>query len=230
MPTDSPTPTTIAVTPGSGILLDAVEVTVATNTVDRECIVIADPANGDQYAEVNPQGVQADNFLGVAQAHDTGRSILHWSIPAQTASSSSTAAAVTNITQNSDFTQTTGVTAFEIPSGQTLRITNVGGVAAAESTTTTTTSRWVMIIQVRVATTNTTTAIAAGVIAAEVAIPIALATAAGLESGWADVAYSEGVEIPYGNAAGNYVGFTFLVQGTAETSILLEAHVLGYVY
>lgn len=209
--------------------MDAVQVTVSSNSVIRECVVIADPANGTQYAEVNPKGTQADNFLGVQQAHDSGRTNLFLSIPGQTASSSTSPTAVSNMTQTSGFVSSTGVTAFQITAG-TLRITNFGAVAASESTTTTTTSRWCMVVQIRVATTNTTTAIVAGVIVAQCDVPITLATAAGLVSGYAEVCYPDGIEIPFGNAAGNYVGVTFNISGTSETGILLAAHVQGFVY
>jgi len=229
---ESITSSQIAVTPGSGLILDATQVTVSSTNVDREVVVIGDPATGSQYAEVTPKGTQADNFLGIQQAKDSGRQIVSLIVPNQTAGSSTSAAAVSNITQNSNWTQTTGVTAFQIASGKTLRIQAMTAAAATNTVTTTTTTRAALIIQVRVATTNTTTAIAAGVIACELEIPNMLATSVGNVGGvTGDVAFPDGVEIPYGNAAGNYVGITYLVQGTGTVIMeLLGASVVGYTY
>jgi hypothetical protein len=47
------TASTIAVTPGSGILLDAVSLTVGANVVDREIVAIGSPSTPGNYAEVN---------------------------------------------------------------------------------------------------------------------------------------------------------------------------------
>jgi hypothetical protein len=230
---ESITSSQIAVTPGSGIVLDATQVTVSSTNVDREVVVIGDPATGSQYAEVTPKGTQADNALGVQDLKDSGRSFLMLSVPNQTASSSTSAAAVSNITQNSNFTSTTGVTAFAIPSGKTLRIQNFSGSGACEGpVSTTTTTRVCLVVQIRVATTNTTTAIAAGVIVSQIDIPLMVATSVGDVGGHeVNKAFPDGLEIPYGNSAGNYVGVTYNVQGSGTiTLILLGACVQGFTY
>jgi hypothetical protein len=51
-----PTQATIAITPGSGQLLDAVSLVIGLNTVVRETMVIADPSNATQLATVTPGG------------------------------------------------------------------------------------------------------------------------------------------------------------------------------
>jgi len=224
----------IPVTAGNpvGETLDAVQVTVSSVNVDRQVVVVGDPATGAQYAEVTPKGTQADNALGVQDLKDSGRQAFNFVIPAQTAASTTTATAVSNLTQNANWTQTTGVTAFAIPSGKTLRIQAMTAAAATQTVTTTTTTRAALVVQVRVATTNTTTAIAAGVVACELELPNLIATSVGGVGGLvADVGFPDGVEIPYGNAAGNYVGITYLVQGTGTVIMqLLGGSVVGFAY
>lgn len=229
---ESITSSQIAVTPGAGTILDAVQVSVSATNVEREVVVIGDPGTGSQYAEVTPKGTQADNALGVQDLKDSGRQILNLIVPAQTAASTTTATAVSNLVQNSNFASSSGVTAFAIPSGKTLRIQAMTAAGATQTVTTTTTTRAALIIQVRVATTNTTTAIAAGVIVCELEIPNMIATSVGSIGGSvADIAFPDGIEIPYGNAAGNYVGVTYLVQGTGTVIMqVLGASVVGFTY
>jgi hypothetical protein len=229
---ESITADTIPVTPGSGKLLDAAEVTVGANSVDREVVVIGDPATGTQYAEVTPKGTQADNALGVQALKDSGRSYFHLSIPAQSASSSSSPTAIQNMTQNSNFTQSTGVTSFAIPSGKTLRLQHFSAVAAPETVSSVSTSKAVMVVQIRVASASTSTAVAAGTIVAQVDIPMVEATAVG--NAVPDAVshkYPDGIDIPYGNATGNFIGVTFM-NGTANavTMILLAGSIVGFTY
>lgn len=56
-----PTPTTISITPGTGLLLDAVTLVVGSNSVIREIMVIADPTNPTSLAGVTTAGaIQVD--------------------------------------------------------------------------------------------------------------------------------------------------------------------------
>src|SRR4029077_1175598 len=119
MPTDSVTPGTIAVTPGSGVLLDSVALTVGSNAVQSETVVLRDPGNAAQYAEVNPKGTQADNGLGVQHLHDAGRTLICIyldSVPGTTTE----ALATLNITKGTASTATG--TSYTVTSGKTLRI------------------------------------------------------------------------------------------------------------
>src|ERR1039458_4305995 len=77
-----PTQATIAVTPGVGLLLDAVSVVIGANTVIRETVVLADPSNATQLATVNSGGA-----LNVADAAVDGcitANVLAVSLPAGT--------------------------------------------------------------------------------------------------------------------------------------------------
>lgn len=228
---ESITPGTIAVTAGSGVLLDSVSLTVNSNAVESETVVIRDPGNASQYAEVTAKGTQADYGLGVQDLKDSGRTQFHFSIPAQTASSSSTPVAITNITQTSGFAATSGVTSFSIPSGKTLRIVQFSVCGAAETVTTVSTSKTALVVQIRVGSASTSTAIAAGVIVAQVDLPIATGSAAGIDAVSESHSYPDGIDIPNGNAEGNFVGVTF-ANGTANaiTMQLLAGSIVGFTY
>lgn len=55
-------PAQIPVTPGSGLLLDATQVTVAAASVDREVIVLGDPSTGAAYAAVGNADPGSSDF------------------------------------------------------------------------------------------------------------------------------------------------------------------------
>lgn len=61
------TPAQIPVTPGSGLILDAVQVTVGATAVDRETIVLADPLTAGNYANVTSAGALQVDGSGVTQ-------------------------------------------------------------------------------------------------------------------------------------------------------------------
>ena len=60
----TPTTTTIPVTPGSGINLDAVQVTVASTAVARETVVMADPVSPTALAADKDAATQAPSVDG----------------------------------------------------------------------------------------------------------------------------------------------------------------------
>lgn len=59
--------TTIPVTPGTGLLLDAISLTIGGNTVVRETMVIADPNNGSNLASVGSDGALKVDGSGATQ-------------------------------------------------------------------------------------------------------------------------------------------------------------------
>lgn len=61
------TPAQIPVTPGSGLILDAVQVTVNSTAVDRETVVLADPLTPGNYANVTAVGALQVDGSGVTQ-------------------------------------------------------------------------------------------------------------------------------------------------------------------
>jgi hypothetical protein len=224
---ESITPATIAVTPGSGVLLDAVTLTVGTNTVDAETVVIRDPGNASQYAEVTAKGVQADYGLGIQDLHDSGRSIVQLSAYAQTAGATTTPTVITNIVQNSNWASSTGVTAFLVPTGTTLRLEGMQAAAMQQSAILTTTDSQAIYVTIRVATTNTTTALGTAPIAAEITLPVFNYSAVGAGQGASeDRSFGEGIEIP----AGKYVGISFHAAIVTGTSELMGVSVVGYLY
>ncbi len=70
------TPAIIAVTPGTGILLDAVSLVVGANTVVRETMVIADPSNPTRLANVTAAGaLQVDGSAALQPVSTIGQTI-----------------------------------------------------------------------------------------------------------------------------------------------------------
>jgi hypothetical protein len=63
------TPAIIAVTPGSGVLLDAVSLVVGGQTVVRETMVLADPTNPTALAGVTPAGALKVDNTGTAASY-----------------------------------------------------------------------------------------------------------------------------------------------------------------
>lgn len=110
---------TIAITPGSGQLLDAVALSNGTNMVDREVLVIGDPSTFGNQAGVTAKGTQASFGVGTQDLKDSGRNyvILYAQLIAGV-----TTEALATFTKNVGGTATTGQTAYTITSGKTFRI------------------------------------------------------------------------------------------------------------
>jgi hypothetical protein len=221
------TPDTILMTQGSGKLLDAVSLTVGGNSVEIETMVIRDPGNATQYAEVSGKATQSDKALGVQKLRDAGRSIVQLSAYAQTAGATSSPVVITNLVQNSNWVSSTGVTAFLVPANQTLRLESLQVAAIQQSLTTNTTRQNTIYVTIRVATTNTTAALASGAIAAEVGLPLNHQSTIGKGTGGIEErVFEEGIEIP----SGMYVGISFHVNNRTEICQLLGVSCVGYLY
>jgi hypothetical protein len=187
-------------------------------------VVGASGTDGGDVSEANPFPVQAWK--------DTGRSFLSLTTTAQSGTTTTTVTALTALVQNSAFAATTGVTAFAVPSNDILVLESFTAAAMANSTTTTEgNGPQCVYVDIRVATTNTTTALVAAPIADTIAIPLFAyqeATTNGLTHMVDHVEHTfagDGIQIP----AGNYVGLTVHNQQTNVSTILLGVSLVGYV-
>jgi hypothetical protein len=223
----------VAVTPGSGVELNGVQVNNGTSNVINEVVCIGDPATGSQIAEVTPKGTQADNFLGIQEAKDSGRSVLVLTTNSLASSTTTTVTSITTLVQNSNWTSSTGVTTFQVPVGKTLRIQEFSGTAIAASTTSSIANGLQCVfVEIRVSTTNT--AMASAPIAAMLEIPVTVvaATSTASTSPQQFVAmtqmqdFPDGIEVP----ATYYVGITYHNNQTTIATQLLGVSMVGYTY
>jgi hypothetical protein len=129
-----PTPATISITPGTGQLLDAVQLVVGANTVVRETMVIADPSSPTQLAGVTVGGALMVDASATTQPISGSVSIA--GTVAVTQSTSPWVTADTHITKNlnQDGSGNVGVNIENTPA-----ITVSGTVGVTQST-----SPWVV--------------------------------------------------------------------------------------
>jgi hypothetical protein len=198
---ESITPGTIAVTAGSGVLLDSVSLTVNSNAVQSETVVIRDPGNASQYAEVNPKGTQADNGLGVQHLHDAGRTLITLYVD-NIAGITTEALATLNIVKGG--TNQTAATSYTVTSGKTLRIQSFH-FSTTNPSTTNASGR----ARIRFAST----------VAANSPIAYAAAVggtgAAAQDSGVSDMSFSDGLEI----AGGLQIGISHIESSAIASGV-----------
>lgn len=213
---ESITPGTIAVTEGSGKTLDAAQVTVSATTVQREVVVIGDPATGSQYAEVNPKGTQADNALGVQALIDAGRTqVTLWvdSISGITTE----ALATLNITKG--LVAQTAATAYTVSAGKTFRVQSMR-LSCVNSTATAVVSRARLRVGATVSATSP--------VVFDMKCPALAAVALEGQSVWADI--PNGLEIPSGNQIGISHVESSAVVGSTTTGAGVTFLVAGFEY
>lgn len=201
MPTDTVTPGTIAVTPGSGVLLDAVSLTVNSNAVESETVVIRDPGNAGQYAEVNPKGTQADNGLGVQHLHDAGRTLITIYVDS-IAGITTEALATLNIVKGG--VAQTAATSYTVTSGKTLRIQSFHFAIINPSTTN-------AAGRARLRFAPTVSATSPIAYAASVGGPAAVADATGVS----DMSFPDGLEI----AGGQQIGISHIESSAIASGV-----------
>lgn len=203
---------TIAITPGSGQLLDAVSLSNGSNTVDREIVVIGDPSTFANQAGVTAKGTQASAALGTQNLKDSGRTYI--TLYAQLLTGVTTEALAT-FTKNVGGTATTGQTAYTITNGKTFRIQSLS-VMINDSTTTANN----ISVNVRVAASvSASSPIVASCGASSVA---AVATA----KGFASVTFSDGIDIP-GNGS-IQIGVSHIENAT--TASIASFTLVGFEY
>jgi hypothetical protein len=213
---ESITSSQIAITPGSGQILDAVQVTVSATAVQREVTVIGDPGNPSQYAEVTSKGTQADNAIGVQELKDSGRTqVTLW---ADSLTGITTEALATLQITKGLVTQT-AATAYTITSGKTFRIQSVR-LSCANSTSTAVVAR----ARVRVGATVS----AASAVVFDIKCPAVTAVALEGQSVWGDI--PDGIEIPSGNQIGISHIESSAVVGSTTTGAGVSFLVCGFEY
>jgi hypothetical protein len=213
---ESITPGTIAVTEGSGKTLDTAAVTVNAATVQREVVVIGDPATGTQYAEVTPKGTQADNALGIQHLHDAGRTPI--TLYVDSISGITTEALATlNIIKN--FVAQSTATSYTVTAGKIFRIQEIR-LSCANSTSTAVIAR----ARVRVAST----VLVSSPIVYDIKCPAVTAVALEGQSVWGDLA--DGIEIPGGMQIGISHIESSAVTGSATTGAGVSFALIGFEY
>jgi hypothetical protein len=167
----------------------------------------------------------------VQQWKDTGRSVLTLTTTAQASSTTTTVTALTALVQNSNYVTSTGVTAFQVPASDILVIESFSASVLANSTTTTLANGLQCVyVDIRVSTTNTTTALTTAPIVDTLCIPLlalmANATAEPLIIGQATHTFSgDGVQV----IASDYIGITIHNNQTTIATTLLSVSIVGYV-
>jgi hypothetical protein len=187
-------------------------------------VIGASGTDGGDVSEANPLPIQAWK--------DTGRSVLSLTTTALSSATTTTVTALTGLVQNSNFTSTTGVTAFVVPANDILVLESFSATAIANATTTTLANGIQCVyVDIRVATTNTTTALIAAPIADTIAIPIFCWQGNATASPTAPAGTithnfgGDGIQVP----SGNYVGITVHNDQTTIATTLLGVSLVGYV-
>lgn len=219
----------IAVTPGSGKILDCAEVTVGAATVEREIVCMASPSTAANYAEVTAngdqqmdlmhvggvavaataKGTQATNAVGVQELKDAGRTLISFVFDNI---AGITTEALGTMTINKGGTTTTGTT-YTVSTGKTLRIVSFALTVINPSTTAAASRARIRSGASVTATSSIVAALAAGA-------PAAVAFAGGM----ADMAYPDGIEI----AAGQQVGISHIESSTIASGV--NVCVVGFEY
>lgn len=177
------------------------------------------------------KGTQGADAIPVQDLKDSGRSVLSLVYQNQASTTTTTVVAMTTLIQNSNWVSSTGVTAFNVPAGKTLRLSYFNATGRAAATTSTVgNAAQCIYVEVRVATTNTTTAIIAAPIAVALAVPVNVsgATTGLYEGNQVDADFGDGVEVVGGSSV--YVGITYHCAITSTAVILHQAVATGFTY
>lgn len=191
---------------------------------------VTDSAGNSIYSVA--KGTQATSAVGVQNLKDSGRSILVLTTTALASSTTTTVTVLTALVQNSNYSSSTGVTSFQVPAGKTLRLQSMAAAAVAASTNATVANEQCVYIDVRVSTTNTTTALGTAPIAYTLPIPITTANTTTttlsfiLQAQQNDANFPDGIEIP----ASDYVGITIHNAITNIATIVQSITLVGYTY
>jgi hypothetical protein len=187
-------------------------------------LVAGSDGTNAQTLGVTAKQTQSTEFLNVQQPKDSGRSILVLTYTNATSATTTTVTVLTTLVQNSNFTSSTGVTAFQVPASKTLRLQSFTATAVVNATTTTATAVQTVYVDIRVSTTNTTTALSTAPIVYTLPVPVnadSLLTAQSISA-----TFPGGIEIP----ASDYVGISVHNATTTVAATCTGVTLLGYTY
>lgn len=206
--------TTVAITPGSGALVDAQSLTNGSaQTVMQQTVTIGDGATAGRVAALTTKGTQGSVALVTQAMKDSGRTAVILS-----ASAIASVAAETAVTLNQWKTGVaTSVSTYTVTTGKTLSIQAIQfGLRFATPSTTVTFAT--MTYRLRVASSGTAT----------VTSPLLLSdskmAASNLATPNSDLTLPDGMEL------GSGYSLMLTQQGSAAATLLIDALIVGYEY